>query len=68
MPTIEMEWILMQRVFHYISENADMYTDWLIEACNQPSVSAQNRGMVEMKELVKAFLGKIGAEVEVRER
>jgi acetylornithine deacetylase/succinyl-diaminopimelate desuccinylase-like protein len=59
-----MEGILMQEVYQYIEDHADLYTNWLIEACNQPSVSAQNRGMAEMKELVKSFLGKIGAEVE----
>ncbi|MFT4416973.1 M20 family metallopeptidase [Fredinandcohnia humi] len=54
----------MDKVFEYIDKNKDMYMEWLVEACNQPSVSAQNRGMLEMKDLVKAFLGKIGAEVE----
>lgn len=54
----------MEKVFRYIEENAQQYTDWLIEACNQPSVSAQNRGMSEMKDLVISFLNKINAEVE----
>lgn len=54
----------MKEVFQYIEDHAEMYIDWLLEACSQPSVSAQNRGMVEMKELVKIFLGEIGAEVE----
>ncbi|SNX67154.1 acetylornithine deacetylase/succinyl-diaminopimelate desuccinylase-like protein [Bacillus oleivorans] len=56
--------IELEKVFQYIEENQHLYISWLIEACNQPSVSAQNRGMLEMKELVKAFLGKIGAKVE----
>ncbi len=54
----------MEKVFQYIEDHADMYLDWLIEACNQPSVSAQNRGMIEMKELVKRFLNMINVEVE----
>jgi len=54
----------MDQVFKYIDDHKELYLDWLIEACNQPSVSAQNRGMVEMKELVKRFLTKIGADVE----
>ncbi|SDM66450.1 Acetylornithine deacetylase/Succinyl-diaminopimelate desuccinylase [Fictibacillus solisalsi] len=54
----------MQKVFQYIEDHADMYIDWLIEACNQPSVSAQNRGMTDMKEVLKKFLGNIGADVE----
>jgi acetylornithine deacetylase/succinyl-diaminopimelate desuccinylase-like protein len=54
----------MEKVFQYIEANADLYIEWLIDACNQPSVSAQNRGMPEMKELVKSFLQKINAKVE----
>lgn len=54
----------MEKVFQYIDDHADTYIDWLIEACNQPSVSAQNRGMLEMKELVKRFLKNINVEVE----
>lgn len=54
----------MKKVYQYIEENAQMYIDWLLEACRQPSVSAQNRGMLEMKELVNMLLGKIEAEVE----
>lgn len=54
----------MKKVFQYIDDHADMYIDWLIKACNQPSVSAQNRGMFEMKELVKRFLKNINVEVE----
>ncbi len=54
----------MEKVFQYIEANADLYIEWLIEACNQPSVSAQNRGMSEMKEIVKSFLQKIDAKVE----
>lgn len=53
----------MEKVFQYIERNSKEYIDWLIKACNQPSVSAQNRGMFEMKELVKKFLSEIGAEV-----
>ncbi|WHY59693.1 M20 family metallopeptidase [Cytobacillus firmus] len=54
----------MNKVYQFIEENSDMYIDWLIEACNQPSVSAQSRGMLEMKELVKAFLQRVDASIE----
>lgn len=54
----------MEDVFQYIEDHSDMYLNWLVEACNQPSVSAQNRGMIEMKNLVKHFLDELGAEVE----
>ena len=43
----------MEKVYRYIEDNQDMYIEWLRELCRQPSVSAQNRGMKEMVELVK---------------
>jgi acetylornithine deacetylase/succinyl-diaminopimelate desuccinylase-like protein len=55
---------IMEKVYQYIEDHTEQYISWLIEACNQPSVSAQNRGMVEMKEIVKKFLTTISAEVE----
>jgi len=55
---------VLEKVYRYIEEHAQVYTEWLIEACNQPSVSAQNRGMAEMKELVISFLKKVNAEIE----
>src|SRR5699024_489373 len=54
----------MEDVFQYIEGHSGMYLDWLIKACNQPSVSAQDRGMIEMKVLVKQFLEELGADVE----
>ncbi|MTW87906.1 M20/M25/M40 family metallo-hydrolase [Virgibacillus dakarensis] len=54
----------MEKLHQYVEGQADKYIEWLVEACNQPSVSAQSRGMIEMKELVKYFLAKINAEVE----
>ncbi|WP_066295425.1 M20 family metallopeptidase [Bacillus sp. FJAT-29937] len=54
----------MEKVYQYIEGNAEEYINWLIESCNQPSVSAQDRGMVKMKELVKSFLKKIDVEIE----
>lgn len=56
--------VKMDKVIKCIEENREQYISWLIEACNQPSVSAQNRGMLEMKELVTYFLQKIDAKVE----
>lgn len=55
---------LVDKVLEYIDANAENYIEWLVEACNQPSVSAQDSGMYEMKELVKIFLKKIGANIE----
>lgn len=52
----------MKKVFRYIDENREKYIDWLIEICKQPSVSAQNRGMMEMACLVEEALEFVGAE------
>src|SRR5690625_4911170 len=54
----------MDKVYQYIDESKEQYIEWLIKAVNQPSVSASNQGMVEMKELVKYFLNKINANIE----
>ena len=37
----------MERLFHYIDENKDLYIGWLQELCRIPSVAAQNRRMEE---------------------
>lgn len=50
-------------IYDLIDENSQMYIGWLKEACNQPSISALNEGMSEMKELVKNFLNKVGADI-----
>ncbi|MFD1929240.1 M20/M25/M40 family metallo-hydrolase [Sporosarcina siberiensis] len=57
----------MQKVYKFIDENREMYLDWLVKACNQESVSAQNRGMNEMKDIVVSLLKKINVEPEIIE-
>src|SRR5699024_10236569 len=54
----------MEKLYKYIEDHSDEYLKWLEKSCNQPSVSAQNIGMLEMKELVKHFLLKIDADIE----
>lgn len=54
----------MEELNRFIIKNKELYLNWLIDACNQPSISAQNKGMFEMKEMVKYFLSKINAKVE----
>jgi len=52
-------------VYRYIDEHRDDYLAWLFEACAQPSISAQNRGMEEMACLVKRYLDGLGAETQL---
>ncbi|WP_042224772.1 M20/M25/M40 family metallo-hydrolase [Oceanobacillus manasiensis] len=54
----------MERLFQQIEEHASLYKHWLLNMCNQPSISAKNIGMLEMKELVMQLLEDLGAEVE----
>lgn len=55
----------MEKVYQYIDDNKDMYLEWLIELCKQPSVAAQNRGMKETVSLVENHLKNISATVEI---
>lgn len=57
----------MDKVLAYIEKHQNMYIEWLQEACRQPSVSTQNRGMAEMVELVKKYIAITGANIEVVE-
>lgn len=54
----------MDKVYKYIEGHSEEYLSWLEECCNQPSISAQNIGMLEMKNLVKHFLLKVDANIE----
>ncbi len=49
-------------VFAYIDAHRDDYIALLQRMINQPSVAAQNHGMVEMAAMVQQELGKIGFE------
>lgn len=59
--------MLVEKVFAFIEQNQEMYIHWLQEACRQPSVSTQNRGMAEMVELVKKLIEITGAKIDVIE-
>lgn len=54
----------MSDVFAYIDEHRDEYIALLQKMINQPSVAAQNYGMVEMAAMVEEELGKIGFEAK----
>lgn len=57
----------MQKVDDYIEKNLDRYVGELIQLCAQPSVAAQNWGMLECTHLVEDLLRKHGAAVELYE-
>lgn len=57
----------MEKVYQYIEDNKDMYVEWLQKLCQQPSVSTQNRGMLETVEMVKDYLKYTNADIEVIE-
>lgn len=52
----------MEKVYEYIDRNKDMYIKWLIRLCKQPSIAAQNIGMVETAKIVEEQLSYINAE------
>lgn len=54
----------MEKVYEYIEKNKEMYIEWLLTICKQPSVAAQNRGMVETAKIVEEQLGYINAVTE----
>lgn len=55
----------MEKLFKYIDENQDMYIEWLQDACRQPSVSTQNRGITEMSQKVENYLKNLNAKVQI---
>ncbi|MFD2044606.1 M20/M25/M40 family metallo-hydrolase [Ornithinibacillus salinisoli] len=54
----------MSKVHQYIEANKEKYLGWLEKVCNQPSVSAQNRGMEEMFTILKELLQRVGAQTK----
>ena len=52
----------VDKVHQYIVENQDKYLEWLKLVCDQPSVSAQNRGMEKMFQLLIKLFKDVGAE------
>src|SRR5689334_1518620 len=54
----------MNDIFQVIEDRKQIYLDWLIQLCQQPSVAAQNLGMEETAQLVEKMLTGIGAKVQ----
>jgi acetylornithine deacetylase/succinyl-diaminopimelate desuccinylase-like protein len=55
----------MQDVYQYIDDHRDEYLEQVRTLCRQPSISAQNIGIQETAEMVKAMLEAIGAKAEI---
>jgi len=51
-------------IFHQIDSSSQKYVEQLQILCRQPSVSAQNQGLVETAELVSKLLKQTGFTVE----
>ncbi|MBS1254032.1 MAG: Succinyl-diaminopimelate desuccinylase [Anaerolineales bacterium] len=54
----------MEDVLQIIEERKEVYLDWLVKLCRQPSIAAQNVGMEETANLVEELLQEIGAETQ----
>ncbi|MCH6265390.1 M20/M25/M40 family metallo-hydrolase [Bacillus sp. FJAT-50051] len=54
----------MEDIYQYIEDHKEMYLDWLMEICKQPSVAAQNRGIEETVNLVEQYLQRLSIAVE----
>ncbi len=52
-------------IFGYLDRNSEGFIERLRTLCRQPSVSAQNFGLVESAELVRKFLSETGFKVEL---
>lgn len=55
----------LNKIDTYIEENIDTFLEQLARICNQPSVSAQNYGIVECADLVAEMLQEHGFSTEV---
>ncbi|HET6316322.1 MAG TPA: M20/M25/M40 family metallo-hydrolase [Chloroflexota bacterium] len=54
----------LQPVFDYIDQNVDEFVERLRRLCRQPSVSAQNLGLLETAEMVEQLCHAVGARTE----
>ncbi|MFQ5854575.1 MAG: M20/M25/M40 family metallo-hydrolase [Anaerolineae bacterium] len=54
----------MEDILQIVEERKQVYLDWLVQLCRQPSIAAQNVGMEETAGLVEDLLQEIGAETQ----
>jgi acetylornithine deacetylase/succinyl-diaminopimelate desuccinylase-like protein len=55
----------MQDVYDYIDRHAYEYMEQLRALCRQPSIAAQNEGMIETADMVTTLLGRISSDVRL---
>ncbi len=55
----------MRDLMEYIDSNVDMFVEDLRILCRQPSLSAQNRGIVDCVKVLKEIMDEIGINVKV---
>lgn len=56
--------MIVNQIHAYINQKKRKYLKWLEKVCNQPSVSAQNRGMEEMFLILKELFESAGASTQ----
>lgn len=54
---------MIDDIFRVIDERREVYLDWLVRLCRQPSIAAQNNAMEETAALVEEMLSGVGATV-----
>lgn len=52
----------MDDIFQVIEARKEIYLDWLVQLCAQPSIAAQHVGMAETAALVERMMSGIGAQ------
>lgn len=52
----------MKDLLQTLDARREVYLDWLVRLCRQPSIAAQDVGMAETAALVEELLGSIGAQ------
>jgi len=57
----------VERFRAYVQANRERFLAELADFCRQPSISAQNVGIAEMADLVKAHFLRLGAQVQILE-
>lgn len=55
----------MDDIVQVIEERKEIYLNWLVQLCAQPSIAAQNVGMAETAALVEQMLRDIGAATQI---
>ena len=57
----------MEKVYQYIEDHKEMYLDWLIEICKQPSIATDSKGIQETINILKNHLNALNAKIQIVE-